>query len=96
MQLKPGGILVSSDLSADLSSAQHQSLLEIWLEVVKEGGIPQEEIEGIRNAYGKDIAVLPERDVATVISSGGFEEPIHFYQAGLIHAWYSIKEPNHV
>lgn len=90
-QLKPEGILVSSDLSADLSSSKGQSLLDTWLEVMREGGIPQAGLEGMRNAYGKSVAVLPQQDIAAIISAGGFKEPVHFFQTGLIHAWFSVK-----
>ena len=89
--LNPGGILVSSDLSADLSSSSYQSLLQTWLEMMKEGGISSESLDGMRNAYGKSVAVIPEHAVARLIQGAGFEEPNHFYQVGLIHAWYCCK-----
>jgi tRNA (cmo5U34)-methyltransferase len=89
--LKPEGILVSSDLSADLHSANYPSLLQTWLELMKEGGVPAEGLEGMRKAYGKNVAVLPDKDIAALIQSGGFDDPIRFFQLGLIHAWYSVK-----
>lgn len=90
-RLKPEGILVSSDLSADLSSPQGQSLLDTWLEVMRNGGIPQAGLDGMRKAYEESVAVLPEQDVAAIIAAGGFEAPVRFFQTGLIHAWFSVK-----
>ena len=90
-RLKPGGVLVNSDLSADPSSSNYQSLMQTWLAMLKEGGFSPEKVDGMRNAYGKSVAVIPEHDIARLIQCAGFEEPNHFYQAGLIHAWYSFR-----
>lgn len=89
--LKPKGVLVSSDLSADLNSLSYQSLLKTWLELMKEGGVSPEGREGMRNAYGKSVSVLPNKDIETFIQSAGFDNPIRFFQLGLISAWNSIK-----
>jgi len=35
--------------------------------------------------------VLPETTVASIIASGGFDSPVHFFQAGLIHGWFARK-----
>lgn len=90
-RLNPGGFLVTSDLSADLSSPVDQDLMEVWLQVMKAGNVDSEVIEQIRIAYSRDVGVLPADEVANMIASGGFETPIHAFQAGLIHGWYSKK-----
>lgn len=92
-RLKPGGMLVSTDLTGDLDAANDQSVLETWLAALEAGGTPPEGLERMRNAYREDVAILPEREVADIIASGGFADPVHFYQAGLIHAWYSRRLP---
>lgn len=91
-RLTPGGILVSSDLSADLSSPTDQALMEVWLRVMKAGGIDTEGLERMRAAYSRDVAVLPAEEVAGIIASGGFDTPTQFFQAGLIRAWYAKLE----
>ena len=45
----------------------------------------------MREAYRRDVAVLPAAQVEAILVSGGFESPIQFYQAGLIRAWYSKR-----
>jgi tRNA (cmo5U34)-methyltransferase len=52
-------------------------------------GIPAAGLEQMRAAYARDVAILPPAKVASIIKSGGFDEPVMFYQAGLIHAWFS-------
>lgn len=90
-QLKPGGILVSSDLSANPESVTGQKLIEVWLELIRETGIPQEGLERMRSSYGRDVAVLPENEITGIIASSGFEMPTGLFRAGLIHAWYSTR-----
>lgn len=90
-RLKPGAVLVSSDLSADLNSSAYPHLLHAWLAMMKQEGISAESLDGMKNAYGKSVAVLPQANVAKLIRTAGFEKIIHFYQAGLIHGWYGRK-----
>lgn len=54
-------------------------------------GVPSEGLERMRTAYSKDVAVLPAATVASIIESGGFETPVQFFQAGLVHAWFSKR-----
>jgi tRNA (cmo5U34)-methyltransferase len=88
-RLKPGGYLVSADLASDLTSANYQSLLEVWLRLMRETGSSPEQLEKLRDAYGRDVAVLPLEQVNAIIASGGFDTPVLFLQTCLIHAWYA-------
>lgn len=88
-RLRPGGILASSDLASDVDSREYAALLDVWLNVMATAGIPPEGLERMRAAYASDVAVLPPARVASIIESGGFDSPVGFYQAGLIHAWFS-------
>lgn len=87
-RLRPGGYLACADLASDTDSDAYQSLLEVWLRMMKAAEVPPEKLDHMRAAYGRDVAILPPEHVAAVIASGGFEEPIQFFQGGLIHAWY--------
>jgi hypothetical protein len=44
--------------------------------------------DGIHLLLGSLFSSLPPRSVEAIIGSGGFEPPIQFFQAGLIHALY--------
>lgn len=90
-RLKPGGILASSDLSADRSSDEYGSLLEVWMNVMSAADLTPEKREQMQAAYAKDVAVLAPSVVQDIIRSAGFETPVQFYQAGLIHAWSSRR-----
>lgn len=87
-RLRPGGMLISSDLALP---ADASGLLEIWFQVMSDSGsLPsQEEIEKMWEAYQRNVAVLPPQDVREIITLGGFDSPVLFFQAGMIHAWYA-------
>jgi tRNA (cmo5U34)-methyltransferase len=90
-RLQPEGILASADLASDTSSAVYQSVLDVWLKLMKETDMAPEQIEGLREVYGRDVALLPLEETSTIIASGGFAQPVLFLQTGLIHAWYARK-----
>jgi tRNA (cmo5U34)-methyltransferase len=90
-RLRPGGYLVSADLASDTSSATYQSLLEVWLRLMRETGSAPEQLERLREIYGRDVAVLPLEQVRSIIASAGFETPVLFLQTVLIHAWYTRR-----
>ena len=89
--LLPSGKLVSADLASDVSSDAYQSLLEVWLRMMTGADVTEEMRERMRTTYDRDVAILPPEDVASLIVSGGFQAPILFHQAGLIHAWYAMR-----
>ncbi len=90
-RLIPGGILVSSDLAGDLNAADGRDLLGVWFTLMKGNGVSLEELEKMREAYVRDVAVLPPQSVREIIIGGGFELPVLFFQTGLIHAWYAKR-----
>lgn len=90
-RLRSGGYLASADLAGDTTSATYQSLLEVWLRLMRETGSPPEQLEKLRIVYGRDVALLPLEQVSTIIASGGFETPVLFLQTCLIHAWYARR-----
>jgi tRNA (cmo5U34)-methyltransferase len=91
-RLRPGGYLASADLASDTASATYQSLLEVWIRLLmRETGSPPEQLEKLRTAYGRDVAVLPLEQVSSIIAAGGFETPVLFFQTLLIHAWYAQR-----
>lgn len=92
-RLRPGGYLVNADLASDTASVTYQSLLEVWLRLMRETGSSREKIEQLRVTYGRDVAVVPLEQVSSIIVSAGFETPVLFLQTGLIHAWYARRTP---
>nr|WP_241262928.1 class I SAM-dependent methyltransferase [Parahaliea mediterranea] len=88
-RLRPGGILASSDLAADVQSSEYAVLLRAWMNMMSDADFTPEAIERMQAAYAKDVGILPPRRVASIIQEGGFEAPAQFFQAGLMHGWLS-------
>lgn len=65
----------------------------MWLTIMTGPDVSAERLERARSAYAKDVAILAPATVASVIESGGFEPPVQFFQAGLLHAWIARRTP---
>lgn len=90
-RMRPGGLLISSDLVLGMRPQAYESLIEIWLKMVSDSGWSEAEIEGLRAAYGTHVASLSASEIEAIIEKGGFENPVLFCQTLLIHAWYSRR-----
>jgi tRNA (cmo5U34)-methyltransferase len=91
-RLKPGGMLANADLAADIHSTAYEVVLRSWITLMSSAGVQPQMLERARAAYARDVAVLPGPRVAEIIRAGGFDEPVPFFQAGLIHGWISRRE----
>lgn len=90
-RLKPGGLLASSDLAADVDSLEYEVLLAAWMNMMAAAEVSPEAMARMRKAYANDVGVLSPQRTASIISAGGFTLPVPFFQAGLIHAWLSRR-----
>lgn len=90
-RMRPGGILISSDLVLGMPPPVYESLLTIWLPMLRDSQWTDEEIEKLRAAYGTSIAALSTLEIESIIASGGFDTPTLFFQTLLIHAWFSRR-----
>ena len=90
-RLKPGAILISSDLMLGQSPPVYESLFEVWVKMLGGSGWSEEQINGLRTAYGRDIAKLMAPQVESIIEAGGFETPVLFFQTLFICAWFSRR-----
>lgn len=91
-RLKPSGILVSADLASDVRSSEYDALLRVWLHLMASVDIQPDVVERTRAAYAKDVAILPPPVVAAIIEAAGFDRPVQFFQAGLMHGWFSRRQ----
>lgn len=90
-RLRPGGVLASSDLASDMSSPEFAALLPAWMRMMANAEVTPEAIARMRAAYGRDVAILPPDGIAGLLRDAGFASTVPFFQAGLIHAWYSRR-----
>ena len=88
-RLCPSGPFVTAALVADPSAPSSPSLLDVWMQMQKYAGISPEQINAMRGSYGRAFAVQSPKEVEAIIASSGFSAPVLFFQALLIHAWYS-------
>ena len=90
-RLAPGGILVNSDLSADVESEEYDALLAVWQRVMATSTVSAEGLTRMKSGYAKDVAILPSAAVASIIAAGGFDKLVQFFQAGLIRGWFARR-----
>ena len=83
--------MVSADLSSTVGSPEYEALLKVWVSMLHAANVPADAIEKIHTAWAKDVAILPPDEVKSIIRLGGFESPVQFYQAGFVHAWFSVR-----
>jgi len=90
-RLKPSGLLISADISADLDSENFESLKNVWLEMMLYCGMPEESVHDMIKPFGKTISVQSPEKTANLIAESDFKNPVLFCQTLLIHAWYAQK-----
>ena len=88
-RLLPGGYLIEAGLASDMSKSEYSKLLEVWVNMHNHAGMPVN-IE----SFGNEVAILPIKEVESLVKSGGFEAPVLFFQTLLIHAWFSKVSTN--
>ncbi|MXR28995.1 class I SAM-dependent methyltransferase [Pseudomonas sp. PICF6] len=90
--LKPHGILANADLASDTESPAYEVLLRSWMTLMSSDGLQPEVLERARIAYARDVAILPAQQVASLIKAAGFDTPVQFFQAGLMHGWVCTRQ----
>ena len=90
-RLRPGALLASSDLAADLDAPGQRPLLDAWFRTMATADLSPDALQRMREAYERDVAVLPPAEVEAIILAGGFDAPVQFFQGGLIHAWFATR-----
>ncbi len=90
VKLRSQGYLINADIAYDRVASTYPDILDIWLRIMASAGMPIEIVRAkISAAYGRDVAVLPPSEVASIMAAGGFEPPVLFFQTLLMHAWYA-------
>ncbi len=86
-RLRSGGILAWADLAWDTNAPDYPPMLAFWMRTMSGAGLDEAAIERMRIAYSRDVAVLPPDRVAALVADAGFDAPLRFHQAGMIHGW---------
>lgn len=93
-RLKPDGMLATSDLASDTEAPSYASLLAVWLRTLAAADLSPERLQQMREAYDRDVSILPPQRLEALVASAGFQAPVQFFQAGLIHGWYTRRLPS--
>ncbi|TDU25625.1 tRNA (cmo5U34)-methyltransferase [Panacagrimonas perspica] len=88
-RLRPGGWLINADLSADLDAERGVALIEQWIGLMRASGLGDAELQRLRTAYRRDVAVVAPAQIESMLAEAGFRHTIPIHQALLIHAWAS-------
>jgi len=86
-RMRPGGMLAWADLAWDTAAPDYPEMLRLWMRTMSGAGLDDEAIERMRAAYAQDVAILAPDKVAALVAEAGFEAPLRFHQAGMIHGW---------
>ena len=86
-RLRPGGMLAWADLAWDTTAPDYAAMLRLWMRTMSGAGLDDEALARIRENYARDVAILPLDKVAALAAAAGFDAPLRFHQAGMIHAW---------
>jgi len=90
-KLQPNALLINAELSAETSNAHYDHLLEVWQRMRSAANPSAEVLMQMKRTYAKDVAILPAAEVAQLIADAGFSNPVRFFQASLIQAWFSRR-----
>lgn len=90
-RLRPGGTFAWADLAWDPAAPDFDAMLAFWMRTMSGAGLDEAAIARMRAAYAHDVAVIAPDRVAALATDGGFEAPLRFHQAGMIHAWRAFR-----
>lgn len=87
-RLRPGGILINSELTAPSSGEDFDRMFDVWLraqQLTSADGVI------LREAWSTQLAVSTDEQIQALIQASGFEKPLQFFQALFMRAWFSKK-----
>lgn len=90
-RLRPGGYLVNAEISFDLDSVEFPLMLKNWESVQRLMGATPESLSILPRQLREVLTVLPPNELQRLILQAGISQPVRFFQAFMISAWYGVK-----
>jgi tRNA (cmo5U34)-methyltransferase len=90
-RLRPGGCFVSAEISYDLESAGFPLMLPNWERVQRLMGATPDSLRALPDMLRDTLCVLSPARTEALLRDAGFENPIQFFQAFLIHGWFASR-----
>lgn len=91
-RLRPNGILINSEISFDLSSAEFPLMLENWKEIQLLMGATPESIANLSKVLQEMLSVISPEETESLLKQSGIQLPVRFFQSFMISGWYGTKE----
>lgn len=89
-RLRSGGVMITADLTTG-PAGKHERLFAVWQQMMRHAGATEEQIHALLDAYGRDVALLTEAGMESLLVEAGFAFPVRFSQSLLIHAWFASR-----
>ena len=90
-RLTNSGIFINADLMADKNISTYAALMALWINTIADAGASDDKLASIKSTYEKDVAILSNAKVATLIQAGGFKSAFPFFQSGLLGALVAMR-----
>lgn len=90
-RLRHAGYFICAEISYDSSSSLFGGLMEKWKALIRRSGSPEEKIQDLPKMMREHLFVQTPSEVEDMLVTNGFSNPIQFFQALLIRAWYAQK-----
>ncbi len=90
-RLKQGGKLVIAEIAADMAADDFKQQLLSWTAMHEVASQTTHDPEEIRAQFNQRLRILPPAETELLMVKAGFNQPYHFFQALLIHAWIATK-----
>lgn len=91
-RLRSNGILINTEISFDLDSAEFPPMLENWKAVQSLMGATPESLANLSMQLREMLSVISPADTESFLKQSGIAVPVKFFQAFMISGWYGRKE----
>jgi len=91
-RLKPDGLLISADLSAEKQGDSYGPLFGVWANMIAHTGAPTQDREKMLANFGRDVTVAPQAEIEAIIASAGFDDPTLFHKTLFINATFARQK----
>ncbi|MDO9181003.1 MAG: class I SAM-dependent methyltransferase [Bacteriovorax sp.] len=89
--LKTTGYFICAEISFDLTSSAFGDIIEKWQSMIRRSGSQEGKIQNLPRMMKEHLFIQAPSEVELILVSSGFLNPIQFFQALLIRAWYARK-----
>lgn len=92
-RLHPNGVLINTEISYDLNSAEFPLMLKNWEAVQLLMGATPESLANLSQVLREMLSVISPIETEKLLKQSGIQLPVRFFQAFMISGWYGTKNP---